>query len=236
MMDKLDETAGSQETPAGNKEGKTSAKQVLRLSLTAAISFILATIGLGYAIGVKQSSKWKDPGEVAKFIAIHSTKQFASGRELPLEIAPVEVRLRVREMDYVYRTDTQRITPELVPPRDVEKLKDQSKDNNTLILAGGSLATAVAQLLGPSASVSLNLLGKNKIVVFVAAVVVVVVVVVAPGVYWGFRMGYKPDPDFSTPAFKEKLSDTMLWHGLATQYRSDELRRRRPEAAPSATP
>jgi hypothetical protein len=236
MMDKLDETAGSQKTPAGNKEGKTSARQVLRLSLTAAISFILATIGLGYAIGVKQSSKWKDRGEVAKFIAIHSTKQFvvALGRELPPEIAPVEVRLRVREMDYVYRTDTQKIIPELVPPSDFEKLKDQSKDN-ILFMAGGSLANAAAQLLGPSASVPLNVLGKNKIVVLAAAATAGLVVAGA-GVWWGFRMGYNPDPDFSTPAFKEKLADTMLWQGLATQFRSDKLRRRQPEAAPSATP
>jgi hypothetical protein len=238
MMDKLDETAGSQKTPVGNKE--ETARQALRLSLTAAISFVLASIGLGYAWGIHKSPKWTDRSEVAKFIAIHSTKQFdvASGRELLPGGAPIEVRLRVRELDYVYRTDTQKITPEPVPVRDLEKLKDpmQSKDNQTLIMAGGSLATAAAQLLGPNVSGSLNLLGKNKTVVAAAVGVVVVGVVVGAGAYWGFVMGYKPDPDFSTQAFQEKLNDTMLWHGLATQYRSDELRRRRPEAAPSATP
>ena len=57
-MDKLDETAGSQETQVGNKERTTSDRQMLRLSLGAAVGFLITTIALGYLIGRIHSPKW----------------------------------------------------------------------------------------------------------------------------------------------------------------------------------
>jgi hypothetical protein len=237
MMNKLDETAGSQETPVGNKEG-TSAKQVLRLSLGAAISFLIATFVLGYALGKNKSPDWEDPVRVSNFIADNCTKQFvvASGRQPLPESDPIELRLRVRERDYVYRTDTDEITPELLPVRDRQALpkhKMQSKDNQSLMTAAGALGTSAAGLLA-NVRVSLNWLGKvrnGKIVGAAAAAAVLGV-----GGFYGYYMGFRGEPDYSSKMFQEMLRDKVVWRGLATQYRSDELHRLRAEAAPSATP
>jgi hypothetical protein len=229
MMDKLGKTAGCQETPVGNKE-RTPARQELRLSLVAAITFLVATFLLGLAIGHHNSPSWEDRREVRKFIETHCTRRFvvAPGREPLPESDPIEVRLRVREQDYVYRDDTQRIAREDVG--DFEAVSKYPKDNQNLVICGVSVATSAANLLGYTASVSLN--ARNKIVAAAAAGVTVV----AAAAYWGYSMGFSDNPDFNTKAFQEKLDDKMVWHGLATQFRSNELRRLRPEAAPSVTP
>lgn len=92
-MDKLDETAGSQETQVSNKE-RTSA---LRLSLGVAVSFVITTIALGILIGRIDSPKWDNRVQVAKFINSHYKARFlAEGREPLPESDPIELRFPTR--------------------------------------------------------------------------------------------------------------------------------------------
>jgi len=74
-MDKLDETAGSQENQISNKE-RTSAKDVVCVGLGVAIGVLITTIGLGYLIGRINSPNWEDPIDVHNFIADHYSGGF----------------------------------------------------------------------------------------------------------------------------------------------------------------
>jgi hypothetical protein len=234
MMDKLEDAAASQETPVGSKE-QTSPKHVLRVSLGAAISFLITTIALGYVLGRINSPNWEDPRQVSKFITKHYSPRFlvAAGRQPLPESDPIELRLRVADRELVYRTDTEEITEELVPIRDLHQTR-QSKDNQSLIQTAGALGASAAGLL-TNVRVSLgNSLVKvrNGKIIGVAAAAAVVGV----GAAWGYYMGFSGEPDYSSKPFQEMRHDKVVWRGLAAQYRSAAISQAASRAAPSATP
>ena len=223
-MDKLDETAGSEETQVGNKERTTSDRQRVRLSVGAAVGFLIATIALGYLIGRIQSPKWENRVVVGKFVADHYRGKFlAEGRE-PRPNSPIELRFRLGDLDLVYRTDTKEIQEVAVPIEEVHA--ERSKDNQTLIQSAFIVA---APLTAPLSNVHVSL--GNK----VAVVAVAAVFVVGAGGLVGYSWGFDPDPDYSSKPFQEMRSNKARWGQLAEDYRT-KTSRASSRAAPSATP
>jgi hypothetical protein len=237
MMDKLDETDGSQETQVSNKE-RTSAKDAVHISLGAAIGVLITTIGLGFLIGRINSPKWEDPIDVHNFIADHYSGRFleTAGRQPVPESDPIELRFRLGDRYLVYRTDTEAITEELPPIDELRALLHQprrSKDNQSLVQSAFALgAVAVAPLNNVRVSLGsyLGKAGKGKF-----AGVATAVVVLGAGGFWGYQMGFKGDPDYSSKPFQEMRSDKALWRRLAEHYRTKSSRALS-TAAPSATP
>jgi hypothetical protein len=226
MMDKLDETAGSQETQVGNKERTTSdRRQMVRLSVGAAVGFLIATIALGYLIGRINSPKWENRVVVGKFVADHYRGKFlAEGRP---ESDPIELRLRLGDIDLVYRTDTKEIQEVAVPIEEVHA--ERSKDNQTLIQSAFIVA---APLAAPLSNVHVSLGNKVEVV---AVVTVVGAAVVGAGGLLGYSWGFDPDPDYSSKPFQEMRSNKARWRQLAEDYRTKTSRASN-RAAPSATP
>jgi hypothetical protein len=225
MMDKLNETAGSQETQVRNKERTTSDRQMLRLSLGAAVGFLITTIALGYPIGRINSPKWENRKVVGKFVENHYRGRFlAEGREPLSNSDPIELRLRLDDRDLVYRTDTREINEEVLPSEEVQA--GRSKDNQTLIQTAFAIG---APLAAPLAKVEVSL--RNKI----AVVAVAAVAIVGAGGLLGYAMGFDGDPDYSSKPFQEMRSDKARWRQLAEDYRT-KTSRAPSRAAPSATP
>jgi hypothetical protein len=237
MMDKLDETAGSQETQVSNNE-RTSAKDVVRISLGVAIGVLITTIGLGYLIGRINSPSWDDPVNVHNFIADHYSGRFleTAGRQPLPESDPIELRFRLDDRYLVYRTDTETITEDPLPIDELRALSNQprrSKDNQSLVQSAFALgAIAVAPLNNVRVSLGnyLAKAGKGKF-----AGVATAAAVLGAGGFWGYYMGFRGDPDYSSKPFQEMRSDKALWRRIAEHYRTKSSRAPS-RTGPSATP
>lgn len=237
-MAKLKGAAGPQETPVGSKK-RISVRQALRLSLGAVMGFLIATFALGYWLGRANSTDWEDPVRVINFMAKHRSARFlvAAGRQPLPESDPIELRLRVGDRQLVYRTDTEEITEELLPIRDLQALPNQtrqSKDNQSLIQTAEGLGAGAAGLLTNVRVSPGSWPGKirNHKIAGVAAAAAAICVPTALGYY----MGFSREPDYSSKEFQEMLRDKARWRRLAADYRSAETSRVPPGAAPSATP
>jgi len=214
MTYRVKKAEGSPKTP----DKRTSAKKAVSIGLGAGVSFIIATILLGYALGNYYSTDWKKRDNVTKFIATHYKPRPESD--------PVELRLRVGDRDLVYKIDTEEFTEEQVLP--IPDLQTrQSKDTQSVIHSAGLLG-ASASAVFPKVRVFLGKGLKGKTAGVVAAVAVLGI-----GGVWGFSMAYTTEPDYSSKLFQEMLRDKVVWRGLAKQYRNDATPSR---AIPSATP
>ena len=239
-MDKLDETAGSQETQVSNKE-RTSAKDVVRISLGAAIGVLITTIGLGYLIGRINSPHSEDPIDVYNFIATHYSGRFleTAGRQPVPEREPIELRFRLGDQYLVYRTDPEEITEEALPIDELLALSHQprrSKENQSLVqnaFALGAVAVAPLNTVRVSLGSYVGKAGKGKF-----AGVAIAAVVLGAGGFLGYHWGFKGDPDYSdysSKPFQEMRSDKARWRQLA-EYHRTKSSRAPSRAAPSATP
>ena len=240
MMDKPEEAAGSQKTPVSNKE-RTSAKDVVRISLGAAIGVLITTIGLGYLIGRINSPNWEDPINVHNFIATHYSGRFleTAGRQPLPKSDPIELRFRLGDRYLVYRTDTEKITEEVLPIDELLALSHQpgrSKENQSLLqnaFALGAVAVAPLNNVRVSLGSYVGKAGKGKF-----AGVATAAVVLGAGGFLGYHFGFKGDPDYSdysSKPFQEMRSEKALWRRIAEHYRTKSSRAPS-SAAPSATP
>ena len=229
-MKKLKKVAGSQEAPVGSKE-RTSAKDVVRISLGAAIGVLITTIGLGYLIGRINSPHWEDPIDVHNFIATHYSA-------LP-ERDPIELRFRLGDQYLVYRTDTEKITEEALPIDELLALSHQprrSKENQSLVqnaFALGAVAVAPLNTVRVSLGSYVGKAGKGKF-----AGVAIAAVVLGAGGFLGYHLGFRGDPDYSdysSKPFQEMRSDKARWRQLA-EYHRTKSSRAPSRAALSATP
>jgi hypothetical protein len=234
MMDKLDETAGSQQTQVSNKE-RTSTKDVMRISLGVAIGALITTIGLGYLIGRINSPHWDDPADVHNFIAEHYSGEFleTAGRQPLPKSDPIKLSFRLGDRYLVYRTDEEAIKEERPPIDELRALPKQSKENQNLVQEAFAVAVIAAGSTLNNVRVSIGYFGKAGTGRF--AGLATAVVALGAGGLWGYHMGFRGDPDYSSKLFQEWRSDKALWRRLEEHYRTK--RSRAPSsAAPSATP
>jgi hypothetical protein len=237
-MKKLKKAADSQKAPVGS-EKRTSAKDVVRISLGVAIGALITTIGLGYLIGRINSPKWDDPVDVHNFIAEHYSGEFleTAGRQSLPESDPIELRFRLGDRYLVYRTDKEKITEERPPIDEVRAQPKGSKENQSLVQQAFAVAVLAAGSTLNNVRVSIGYLGKAGKGRF--AGVATAVVALGAGGFWGYRMGFRGDPDYSSKLFQEWRSDKALWRRLEEHYRKHyrtKSLRAPSRAAPSATP
>jgi hypothetical protein len=234
MMDKLDETAGSQETQVSNK-GRTSTRRVLCLSLVAVMGFLIATFELGYWVG-RSKSNWESARRVDAFMATHCNARFlVAGDRQPLPTSdPIELRLRAGDREFAYRTDTEQICDELLPAGDRQALPDQTKDDQLNLIHPAEAVVIAGAGLFPKVRVPIEWLEKvrNGRILGVAAAVGVV----GASALWGYSLGFKAEPNFSSKMFQERLHDRVVWRGLERDYRSRQTSPPPTRAAPSVTP
>jgi hypothetical protein len=231
MMDKPEEAAGSQKTPVGGKE-RTSARQVLCLSLVAVMGFLIATFELGYWVG-RSESNWESPRVVDAFMATHRSARFlvAADRQ-PLPASdPIELSLRAGDWKFAYRTDTDQISKERVDDGDLQALPNQTKDDQQNLIHAFEVVGMSGTGLFPKVRVPLGSLRNPNILRVGAAVGVV-----AASAVWGYSLGFKPEPNYYSKMFQAKLHNRGVWRGLARDYRSRETSPPPSRAAPSATP
>ena len=233
-MSKLKKDAGSPDTPVRSKK-RTSARQVLRISLGAAVTFLITTFALGYVLGWYNSPNWEDPLEVKKFMRKHYIGRFVgpAGRQQLPESDPIELRLRLADRELVYRTDTEEITEEELLP-DLQALPNQRRQSKDRLVQaaealGGSAGSLLAKVHVPLGN-WLGIVPKGRFVAFAAATVVL-----GAGAVWGYSMGFSEAPDYSSKPFQEWSSDKALWRRLEEHYRTKSSRAPS-SAAPSATP
>jgi len=231
MMKKLKKAGGSQEAPVGSKK-RSSARHMLGLSLVAVMGFLIATFELGYWVG-RSKSNWESPRVVDAFMATHCSARFvvAADRQPLPAIDPIELRLRAGDQEFAYSTDTDEIS---VAAGDPQALPNQTKEDQQILIhpveglgmAGTALFPKVKVPLGSLANVR-----NGKILGFVAAVGVV-----GASAVWGYSLGFKPEPNYYSKMFQEKLHNRVVWRGLARDYRSAATSGAPSRAAPSATP
>ena len=223
-MKKLKKAAGSQETPVGSKK-RTSVRREVSITLGAAVSFLAITFTLGYHLGREGSPDWDDPVVVRDFMEKHYDARFlgSEGRQPIPESDPIEVSLPVDDRKFTYRTDIpEKIAEDLLSVWDREARP--SKDYHESVIQGTAFATAAGALLNKVPLRQLPAKARNSI--FSAAAVL------GAGGICGYYVGYSKEPNYYSKRFQSMLRETVVWRGLAEDYRTKALSR----AAPSATP
>jgi hypothetical protein len=205
-----------------------SKKKLAALGATAVATFYSATVALGYYYGRTRSVDWDDPLAITQFInANHSVKFLgknqksdASGSE------PIELTLRIGDRQYVYSSSTDKVQFDILSPQEIARLPKPRKhgqtDEEKLMISVGAIVTP--SYVGLSESRWLikrlsHLRGKQLIAVALPAAILGV------GAAWGYSMGYKPLPNYSSEAFQASMQDPKRWRALAKHYRTHSIER-----------
>jgi hypothetical protein len=200
-----------------------SKRKLAVLGATAVATFYSATVALGYYYGRLKSVDWNDPLATTQFINTnHSVKYLGKPRESDGSGSdPIELTLRIGDRQYSYATSTDKVQFEILSPEEIAKLpaprNHSQTDEEKLMIAVGAIVTP--SYAGLSKSPWLikrlsHLRGKQLVAVAVPAAVL------GAGVAWGYSMGYKPLPDYSSEAFQTAIQDPKRWRPLVQYYRT----------------
>jgi hypothetical protein len=213
----MESQAGSVPSPSISK------KKLAALGATAVATFYSATVALGYYYGRTRSVDWNDTLAITQFInSNHSVKYLRKSQESDISGGdPIELTLRIGDRQYVYSTSTDKVQFEVLSPEEIARLpkprKHSQTDEEKLMIAVGAIVTPSYAGLSESRWLIKrlsHLKGKQLVAVVVPAAVL------GAGVAWGYSMGYKPFPDYSSEAFQNAIQDPKRWRPLAQHYRT----------------
>ena len=201
---------------------RISKRQRAALGATAVATFYTATLSLGYYHGKRQSIDWNDSVAIQKFINSNHTVKYvrANAGNTGQENDPIELTLRIGDRQYRYKSSSDKVSYDILSPEEIAKLatprQQGAPDEEKMIFAVGSIVTpSYASLMNSRRLIRWisHLHGKQFVAVAIPAAVL------GAGAAWGYSMGYKPLPDYSSDSFQNAIQDPKRWRPLVQHYR-----------------
>jgi hypothetical protein len=208
---------------------RTGAKSKQRVSrdlamiLTAINGFYGASTSAGFFLGHRM---WSNSTILTKFVNDHHTSKLVAPAS---ETSPavVELSIKAGNRQYVYRSDTDEVRSNSLPPDELAAVPTPtvSSDSDPLALLTAQGAVDPALALAKAMGWLAHLKGKGS-------VLIVGVAIVGSGAALGCWWGYKGGPNGSA-AFQSALMNPDRWRAAAKKHLPPAVR---PAIAPDASP
>jgi hypothetical protein len=193
---------------------KLKQRRRLAMILTTILGFYGVTTFAGYRLGQAGSPDWKDPKEFTKFVYHrHCCRLIAP----PSQTSPAVVELSIRAGDrqYVYRSDTEEVRPD-VPSRgelDAERWPFVSWILSRDLLIDSGIVGAATPVLTKASGLLVHLKWKY---VAIGVTYGAGVAILGCGAALGYSKGYQPH--YGSEDFHSGLMKPDPWRAAAKQY------------------
>ena len=216
------------------------ASRDVAMILTTILGFYTTTSCAGFLLGRARSPNWSDSQRLTTFVhQRHSVRHVAPASQTVLPFlatiggspAIVELSIRAGDRKYVYRSDTDEVRSDLLPPDERAGVRrpilSSDADRGMLLTTATTTVSAATAALAKAGSLLARLKGKY------GRAIAVGVAIVGCGAAFGYILGYKGEPDYGSANFQSALMNADPWRAAAKQYLSPAVR---PADAPDASP